>query len=67
MMPHSLGNIILLKENVGMRESIPKQVDKNSGVPYEKKGAWGSQSRDRDLELSRRRKGQTSLFFLYIP
>ena len=66
-MPLSLGNIILLKENGGMRESIPKHVDKKSGVPDEKKGAWGSQSRDRDLELSRRRKGETSLFPLYIP
>ena len=26
----SLGNIILLKEKRGMRESIPKQIDENS-------------------------------------
>ena len=41
-----------------MRESIPRQVDKKSGVPKEEKGVWGSQG-DRDLEFSRRRKGQT--------
>ena len=43
-----------------MRESIPRQVDKKSGVPEEEKGVWGSQSRDRGLEFSRRRKEQTS-------
>ena len=46
-----------------MRESIPRQVDKKFGVPEEEKGVWGSQSRDRGLEFSRRRKGQTSFFF----
>ena len=44
-----------------MRESIPRQVNKKSGVPKEEKGVWGSQSRDRGLAFSRRRKGQTSL------
>ena len=29
-MPLSLGNIILLKEKGGMRESFPRQVDKES-------------------------------------
>ena len=58
MMPLSLGNIILLKEKGGMREPIPRQVDKKSGVPKEEKGVWGSQSGDRSLEFSRR-KGQT--------
>ena len=48
-MPLSLGKIILLKEKGGMRESIPRRVDKKSGGPQ---GA-------RDLEFSRRRKGQT--------
>ena len=42
-----------------MRESIPRQVDKKSGVPKEKKGVWGSQGGGRGLEFSRRRKGQT--------
>ena len=59
----SLGNIILLKEKGGMRESIPRQVDKKSGVPEEEKGVWGSQG-DRGLEFSRRRTGQ---LFFYIP
>ena len=61
MTPLSVGNIILLKEKRGMRESIPRPVDKKSGVPKEKKGVWGSQSRGRGLEFSRRRKGQTFL------
>ena len=39
---------------VELRESIPRQVDKKSGVPKEKKGVWGSQSRDEGLEFSRR-------------
>ena len=56
MTPIFLENIILLKEmGGGMRESIPRQVDKKSGGPQGKKG----------LEFSRRRKGQ--FFFLYIP
>ena len=43
MTPLSLGNIILLKEKGGMRESIPRQVEKKSRVPEEEKGIWGSQ------------------------
>jgi len=42
MMPLSLGNIILLKEKGGMRESIPRQVDERSRFPKEDKGVWGS-------------------------
>ena len=44
-------NIIIL------RESIPRQVDKKSGGPQGERG----------LEFSRRRKGQTFFFLLYIP
>ena len=65
-MIHTLSNIILLKEKGGMKESIPRQGDKKSGVPEEEKGVWGSQGGDRGLEFSRRRKGQT-FFSLYIP
>ena len=61
MMLLSLGNIILLKEKGGMRESIPRQVEKKSRVPEEEKGVWGSQGGDRGLEFSRRRRGQ--MFF----
>ena len=61
MMLLSLGNIILLKEKGGMRESIPRQVKKKSRVPEEEKGVWGSQGGDRCLEFSRRRRGQ--MFF----
>ena len=61
-MPLSLGNVILLKEKGGMREPIPRQVDKKSGVTEEVKGVWGSQGGDRGLEFSRRRKGQTYFF-----
>ena len=42
MTPLSLGNIILLKETGGMRESMPRQVDKKSEVPKKEKGVWGS-------------------------
>ena len=56
--PFSLGNIILLKEKEGMRESFPRQIDKKSRGPQGEKG----------LGYSRRKKGQTFLlFFLYIP
>ena len=55
----SLGTIILLNENRGLRESIPRQFDKKSRVPEEEKGVWGSQRRERGLEFSRRKKGQT--------
>ena len=41
MTPLSLGNIILLKEKGGMRESIPRQIDKKLRVPQEEKGFWG--------------------------
>ena len=50
--PFSLGNIILLKEKGGMRESFPRQVIGSLVVPKERGG----------LEFSRRKKGQT--FFL---
>ena len=56
MTPLSLGNIILLKEKGGMRESVPRQVDKKSRVPEEEKGAWGCQGGDKGLEFLRRRK-----------
>ena len=45
-----------------LRESIPRQVDKKSGVPKKEKGAWGSRGGDRGLEFSRRKKRQTSFF-----
>ena len=44
-----------------VKESIPRQVDKKSGVPEEERGVWGSQRGDKGLEFSRRRKGQ--IFF----
>ena len=47
--PFSLDNIILLKEKGGMRESFPRQVDKES------RGLQG----ERGLEFSRRKKGHT--------
>ena len=36
--PFSLGNIILLKEKGGMRESVPRQVDKKSRGPQGERG-----------------------------
>ena len=50
--PFSLGNIILLKEKGGMRESVPRQVDRKSRGPQ----------RERGLEFSRGKKGQTFFF-----
>ena len=47
--PFSLGNIFLLKEKGGMRQSLPRQVDKKSRGPQGERG----------LEFSRRKKGQT--------
>ena len=57
-MPLSLGNIILLKEKGGMRESIPSQVDnksarsprrrKGSGALKEEIGVWNSQGGGKD-------------------
>ena len=44
-----------------LRELIAGQVDKKSGIPNEEKGVWGSRG-DRDLDFSRRRKGQMSFF-----
>ena len=51
MTPLSRGNIFLLKEKGGMRESIPRQIDKKSGVPEEENGVWGSWSGVRGLEF----------------
>ena len=48
-MPLSLGNIILLKEKGGMKESFARLVDKKSRGPQGERG----------LEFSRRKKGQT--------
>ena len=60
-MPFFLGNIILLKEKGGLRESIPRQIDKNSRVPGGEKGSGALEMEIGHLELSRSRKGQ--LFF----
>ena len=51
--PFSLGNIILLKEKGGMRESVPRQVDRESRGPQGERG----------LGFSRRKKGQTFVSF----
>ena len=41
-MPLSFGNIILLKEKRGMKESFPRQVDKKTKGPQERE-VWNSQ------------------------
>ena len=48
-----------------MRESIPRQIDKKSGVPEEERGVWGSGGGDRDLEFSRRKGPMFFCFFLH--
>ena len=50
--PFPLGNIILLKEKRGMRESFPGRVDKESRGPQGERG----------LEFSRRKKGHAFFF-----
>ena len=67
MTPFSLGNIILLKEKRGMRESIPRQIDKKSRVPKEEKGIWDSQSRDWESSILKEEKRTIFFFPLYIP
>ena len=56
-MPLSPGNMIILKEKGGMRDSFPRHLDKNS------RGPQG----ERDLKFSRRKKGQTLFFFPSNP
>ena len=46
-------SLILLKEKGGMKESVPRQVDRESRGPQGERG----------LEFSRRKKGQTFLSF----
>ena len=54
------------EDGIRVRESIPRQGDKKSRVPEERKGVWGSQGGDRGVEFSRRRKGQTSFFSTFF-
>ena len=42
-----------------MRESIPRQVDKKSGIPKEEREMWGSQRGGKNKHLF--------FFFLDIP
>ena len=35
----------------GVRESVPRQVDKKSGVPKEERGVWDSQGGGKDKHL----------------
>ena len=61
----SLGNIILLKEKRGMRESISTLVDNNWGsLDAEERGVWVSQEGGTGLEFSRK-KGQMCFFFFF--
>ena len=55
-------HVMLHLESWLLRESIPRQAVKKSGVLKEEKGVWNSQGEERGLEFSRRRKGQTSFF-----
>ena len=55
MTPFFLGNIILKEKEGGVRESIPRQVDK-SWVPKEEREVWGSQGGDRGLEFLKKKR-----------
>ena len=66
MTPLSLGNIILLKENRGMRESIPRQVDEKPGVPEEQKGVWGSQGGEVEIGSGVLKKEKRTNFFFFF-
>ena len=55
----------IIQEMGLLRESIPRQFDKKSGVPKEKRRVWDSQGGDGDLEFSRRRKGKMSFWFFF--
>ena len=43
-----------------MRQSVPRQVDKKSGVPEQEGGVWNSQRGEKD-------NGLTFFFSFYIP
>lgn len=59
---------ILEKGASFLRESVPRQVGKKSGVPEGGvKGSGGSWSRDRGLEFSGKGGGKDIFFSLYIP
>ena len=64
MMTLPLGNIILLKEKRGMRESILKQIDKKSRVPKEEKGIQSPQEGERAKKKKKKNKeGERALEF----
>ena len=47
-LPYTAGQDEKWKSHLGMRESIPRQVDQKARVPKEKKGIWGSQGGGKD-------------------
>ena len=55
-------SLSVVSDSLELRESIPRQVDNNSGAPEEEKEVWGSRNGDRGLKFSRRKKGQTAVF-----
>ena len=62
-MPLSLGNIIFLKEKRGMKESIPRQVDKKSRIPRGGERGLGLSSRDRGSPVFKEKERTNALFF----
>ena len=56
-----LASLFMCNDNKSLRESIPRQIDETSRDPKKEIGVWGSRRRDRGLEFSKRRKGQTIL------
>ena len=62
-MPLSLGNTILLKEKGGIRESIPRQVDKKSRIPRGGERGLGLSSRDRGSPFFKEKERTNAFFF----
>ena len=55
--------IVVCVRSLCPTESVPRQLDKQSGVPKEETEIWGPCGGERGLEFSRTRKGQ--FFFLH--
>ena len=51
---------------LAVREAIPRQVDRKSGVREEERGVWDSRKGDRGLQISRRRGTNAFCFSTFL-